>query len=280
MTETKIVTRHYARHGALSERILSVLAEAGRGSDTLSVEDLSPLDQFHLRGHQATRELAEAAALQSGHTLLDIGCGIGGPARMLAQEFGPAVTGVDLTEAYCRTAAELTQLVDLAPRPRFVCADATALPFPAESFDIIWTQHAARNIPDKAALYGEALRVARRGGRFVLYDVVLGAAGAPYFPAPWAATPNGSFLVTGAEVRQLVAAAGFREIAFRDLSKEARAWNQERRARIAEAEAGGRPALGAHMIMGPEFPQMIANVGRSLEEDRVGLVSGLFEKPT
>ncbi len=271
------VTSHYARHGELTARILAALAAAGKDTGALDVEDLIPLDQFHLRGHQATRELAEEADLGPGQRLLDIGSGIGGPARMLAQEFGVAVTAVDLTEAFCRTAAELSALLPEAAAPGFVCADATRLPFPADRFDVVWTQHAAMNIPDKPALYRECLRVCRPSGRFLVYDVVEGPAGDPLFPVPWASTRDGSFLIRAEELRRLVLAAGFRELAFRDLTAAALAWNRERQARMANAEV--QPSLGPHLLMGPEFPQMIANVGRGLEEGRLGLVMGLFAKP-
>lgn len=271
------VTSHYARHGELTTRILAALAAAGKDTAALDLEDLTPLDQFHLRGHQATCELAAEAGLTPGQRLLDIGSGIGGPARMLARDFGVEVTAVDLTEAFCRTAAELSALLPEAPAPGFVCADATRLPFPADRFDVVWTQHAAMNIPDKSALYRECLRVCRPGGRFLVYDVVEGPAGDPYFPTPWASTPSGSFLIDAAELRRLVLAAGFRERAFRDLTAAAVAWNRERQARMAETEA--QPALGTHLLMGPEFPRMVANIGRGLEEGRLGLAMGLFEKP-
>ena len=271
------VTSHYARHGELTARILAALAAAGKDTGALDVEDLTPLDQFHLRGHQATRELAEEAGLAPVQRLLDIVSGIGGPARMLAQEFGVTVTAVDLTEAFCHTAAELSALLPKSTAPGFVCADATRLPFPANRFDVVWTQHAAMNIPDKPALYSECLRVCRPGGRFLVYDVVEGPAGDPHFPVPWASTCDGSFLIRAEELRRLVLAAGFHELAFRDLTAAALAWNRERQARMANA--GAQPALGPHLLMGPEFPQMIANVGRGLEEGRLGLVMGLFAKP-
>jgi len=272
------VTSHYARHGELTARILDALTTAGKDTSALGLEDLALLDQFHLRGHQATRELAAEAGLAPGQRLLDIGSGIGGPARMLAQDHGVEVTAVDLTETFCRTAAELSTLVAEAPAPAFVCADATRLPFPDGRFDVVWTQHAAMNIPDKPGLYGECLRVCRPGGRFLVYDVVEGPAGNPYFPAPWASTSRGSFLVDAPELRRLVLAAGFRELVFRDLTAAALAGNRERQARMTGAEA--QPALGPHLLMGPEFPQMVANVGRGLEEGRLGLAMGLFEKPS
>ncbi len=271
------VTSHYARHGELTARILNALTAAGKDIGALGLEDLAPLDQFHLRGHQATRELAAEVGLVPGQRLLDIGSGIGGPARMLAQDHGVEVTAVDLTEAFCRTAAELSTLVAGGPAPAFVCADATRLPFPDGRFDVVWTQHAAMNIPDKTGLYRECLRVCRPAGRFLVYDVVEGPRGDPHFPVPWASSPRGSFLVDAPELHRLVLAAGFRELVFRELTAAALAWNRERQARMADAEA--QPALGPHLLMGPEFPQMVANVGRGLEEGRLGLVMGLFEKP-
>ena len=138
MSQAPSVAQHYAREGELTGRILSALTAAGKDLDRLSAEDLSPYDQFHSRGSQATAELAQLLNPQSGQLVLDLGCGIGGPARWLARERGCRVVGLDLTEVYCRTAGELSARVGLAKQTRFVCADGLALPFPTAAFDLVW----------------------------------------------------------------------------------------------------------------------------------------------
>jgi SAM-dependent methyltransferase len=276
MTDTsKSVASHYGRHDDLAVRILRVLEEAGADLAALTAEILAPLDQFHIRGHLATVELAHYANLEAQTRVLDLGAGIGGPARLLAERFDCWVTGLDLTAAYCRAARDLTARIGLAERVDFVCGDGTALPFADNGFDLVWTQHAAMNIPDKVGLYGEIARVLRPGGRLVLHDVVAGPVQPIHMPVPWAAKPEWSFLVPAGEVRRLVTAAGLVELGWREVTAEARAWSRERRARAA----AGVASLGPQRYLGPEFTQMIKNLGRNLEENRVGVVKGLFEMP-
>lgn len=268
------VVRHYAHRGDLDQRILGLLRDHGIDISKLTAADLAPLDQFHIRGEEASRELATLAGLGPGMAVLELGAGIGGPARMLAARHGCLVTGVDLTEAYCRTAERLTDAVGLSRQVRFICADATALPFEGETFERAWTQHATMNIADKPALYGEIARVLRPGGRLVLYDVVAGPEQPIRFPVLWAANPEWSHLLPAPRMRALIAEAGLAECAWNDSTDLAIAWS---RARRRQAAAGTEP-LGPHRYMGAEFPEMAANVGRNLEERRIEVVQGLFEK--
>jgi SAM-dependent methyltransferase len=227
------VERHYAG-GALRER-----TRPG-------------VDELHVRGREATAELAALAALAPDERVLDVGAGLGGPARFLAERYGVQVVGVDLTAAFVELARELTRRVGLDDRVEFVHADALALPFEDASFDVAWTQHAAMNVPDKAGLYAEIHRVLRPGGRLALYDVLAGEGGDPDYPLPWAGRAGLSWLVSAAELRSLLEGAGFRVTAERDVSAEGRAWARAR----AAAEAG------------PAFE----NVDRGLTEGRLGLL--------
>ena len=203
-------------------------------------------DQLHVRGAEATVELAELAALRQGERVLDVGAGLGGPARFLAVRFGVDVTGVDLTAAFVERAEELTRHTGLVDRVRFVRADATALPFPDAAFDVAWTQHAAMNILDKAALYAELRRTA---GRLALYDAIAGDGGPPEYPLPWAPRAELSFLVTEDELRALVAAAGFQATAVRDATEAGRRWLRG-------------------LSLGPAFE----NLGRALDDGRLRLL--------
>jgi SAM-dependent methyltransferase len=204
------------------------------------------VDQRHVRGAEATVELAELAGLRAGERLLDVGCGLGGPARFLAERFDVDVTGVDVTAAFVERAEELTRDAGAADRVRFVHADATRLPFADGSFDLAWTQHAAMNIADKAALYAELRRTA---GRLALYDAIAGEGGPAEYPLPWAPRAELSFLVTEDELRGLLAEAGFRPTAVRD------------------ATDAGRRSLG-DLSLGPAFE----NLGRALGDGRLRLL--------
>lgn len=268
------VTAHYARHDDLLARIEAALPQAGGDGRQASYAALHHLDQFHVGGPAATRLLADMAQVRD-RRLLDIGCGIGGPARMLAAEFGCDVTGVDLTRAYCAVAQELSRRVGLAGRTRFVCASATTLPFAAASWDLVWTQHASMNIPDKAGLYAEVARVLRAGGRFVQHDIVAGPGGEPYFPVPWAGGGEGSFLLPAAGMRAALVDAGLAEVTWQDKTPDALA--AIRKARAAGPAAAEAP--GPHLVMGPEFDEMRRNLARSLEEGRVAVVRAIWRKP-
>jgi len=259
------VKRHYAR-ADLAAVILKALADAGKDVEHLTPEDLAPIDEFHVRGRQATLELARAAALVAGMRVLDVGSGLGGPSRAIAREFGCRVTGVDLTDEYCRVATLLAERSGLAHLVSYRQGDALDLPFPDASFDVVWTQHVAMNIQDKAALYREMGRVLRPGGALALYDVLAGPAGPVLFPVPWARAPGASFLVTPDELRGLLAASGFRVESWEDTTAAATAWFANLVRKIQET---GPPPLGLHLVLGPDFALMARNLRRNLEEGRV-----------
>src|SRR5262245_36571915 len=187
---TEDVARHYAGERDLVARARALLREAGKNLDRLTVDDLAGLDEFHIRGRDATHSLAARLALAGNEHVLDVGSGIGGPARRLATLHpGLDVTGIDLTPEFCRVANELSRLVGLAARVRFEPADATRLPFADAAFDVAWTQHVQMNIADKRAFYGEIARVLRPGGKFAFYDILQGPGGPVVYPAPWASDP-------------------------------------------------------------------------------------------
>ena len=278
MSQLPSVASHYAREGELTGRILSALTAAGKDLDRLTAADIAPYDQFHSRGHKATAELAELLRPQRGQLALDLGCGIGGPARWLASERGCQVVGLDLTEVYCRTASELSARVRLDRQTRFICADALHLPFADASFDLVWTQHAAMNIADKARLYREVARVLKPGGRFGLYDVMAGPKdgeeGLPYFPVPWSDSAAWSHLMAPQGVREAVLATGLKERHWRDLTEDAKAWSEK----AVAAQASAKTSTGPALILGPAFAEMVANLRRSLFEDRIAIVQAVFDK--
>jgi ubiquinone/menaquinone biosynthesis C-methylase UbiE len=261
------VQAHYTRSG-LGGLILAALEEAGKDLNRLTPEDLAPIDEFHIRGRAATLELARIARVDSTKRVLDVGSGIGGTSRCLAREFGCRVTGIDLTDEYCSAAAMLSDRIGLAELVDYRQGDATSLPFPDASFDIVWTEHAAMNIPDKPRLYKEMYRVLKPGGTLAIYDILAGPSGPVLFPVPWARTPAASFLVTPDELRKLLDEAGFNIEAWLDTTDAARAWFV---ALAEEIRKEGMPPLGFHVLLGTDFQAMAQNQRRNLEDGRIVL---------
>lgn len=262
------IQSHYNSSSDLGCAILAALQQAGKDLDHLTLEDLAPVDEFHIRGRAATLELAQAAGLDASQHVLDVGSGIGGTSRCLAQEFGCRVTGIDLTEEYCRTAAMLSEKVGLSPLIDYRQGDATSLPFADGQFDVVWTEHVAMNIPDKAQLYREMFRVLKPGGTLAIYDILAGPSGPVLFPVPWARTADTSFLVSPETLRALLEQAGFSIAQWVDSTEQARSWFVAVAARIREK---GLPPLSFHVLLGEDFAAMAQNQGRNLQEGRIAL---------
>ncbi len=271
---TQGVAEHYA-HGDLGAAILAALRDAGIDPDALSPADLAPLDQFHAGGLEATVQLAELARVDAGWHLLDVGCGIGGPARHLAATFGCRVTGLDLTEEFCRVAAMLAARTDLSGLVDFRHGDALAMPFADQCFELVWSQHASMNIADKDGLLAEMHRVLKPDGRLAIYDILAGPGGPLHFPVPWARTTDISFLDAPEALRARLEALGLDVLAWRDVTKPVTDWTRAMRAKAAQH---GPQPLGLHLIMGPDWAEMIANVVRNLEEGRIVLIQAVAQK--
>ena len=268
------IQTHYARSD-LGNIILAALEKAGKDTNRLTLEDLAPVDEFHIRGRAATLELARAAGLDATKRVLDIGSGVGGTSRCLAKEFGCRVTGVDLTEEYCRAAAMLTANIGLTDLVDFRQGDATNLSFDDASFDVVWTEHVAMNIPDKSRLYREMHRVLKPGGTLAIYDILAGPSGPVLFPVPWARTPDTSFLVSPDELRDLLQKTGFKVSNWSDTTDVARVWFVSLAEKIRKE---GLPPLGFHVLLGADFPAMAQNQRRNLEEGRIVLAQVVAKK--
>ncbi|MEZ5239323.1 MAG: class I SAM-dependent methyltransferase [Microthrixaceae bacterium] len=186
---------------------LDQIAPDGR---QIELEELAGFDHFHTAGPIATARMAELLAPQRSETVLDAGCGLGGPARFLADRFGCRVVGVDLTPLFVEVGRLLNQRTALDDRVELRVGDITSLELPDESVDHAWTQHVAMNIVDRPALYSELRRVLRPGGRFAMFDVIDGGGGEILLPVPWATEPGHNHLVDRDEQRELLAEAGFR----------------------------------------------------------------------
>jgi SAM-dependent methyltransferase len=270
------LSTHYGRKD-LGLAIVEGLRAAGKDPDAIRPDDLAPVDHFHIRGKEATLELARLAGLKRGMRVLDVGGGLGGPARTLAGQLGCHVTVLDLTEEYCRVGEDLTRRTGLSGQVVFRHGSALEVPFPDQSFEAVWTEHSSMNIENKERLYDEIHRVLRPGGRLAMYEIMGGPNVPIHFPVPWAREPALSFLRPPQAIRTLLAGKRFNEVAWVDVSTPALDWFRERVATARPAAAP--PPLGVHLLLGEDFAPMSRNQVRNLEEGRITVVMGVWERP-
>jgi sarcosine/dimethylglycine N-methyltransferase len=274
MTDGRQVTEHYASEG-ITARILAALRNVNGPDVPITPDTLAPIDHFHGKGVVATEELAALLQPQASDHLLDIGCGIGGPARWIAAKYGCRVTGVDLTAEFCEAARELNGLCGVADRVQILRGSALALPIPDESVDRAYSQAALMNVSDKQGVFREAWRVFRPGGLLALSLAGVGSAGEPHYPLPWATTTAISFLATPDEVRGDLLAAGFHVVFVRDTAASLAA---SLAPVLKQLETEGLPSLGEHIVTGQNAKEWRINWIRSLVESRVCLIEALARK--
>lgn len=267
VSATSAIEAQYSR-GDLRARITDALQAAGKDLDRLSINDLGLIDEFHLRGRAATTDLADLAAVQAEDHVLDVGAGLGGPARLLAQSYGCHVTTVDLSTDYCETAEWLNGATGLSERITVVHADALNLPFPDGSFDVVWSQHAQMNIADKRRFYSEARRVLKDGGRLAIWDIIAGPLQPIHFPVPWADARDISFLAQSDGLRRILEEAGFEVTAWNDLTS--------RTVESLRAQMAGPAGPTGLQTYVPNFPAKTANLLLNLKEQRIRTLQAVF----
>ena len=274
MDANEMVDKQYGI-GGLLQKIETGLKLAGKDLDFLKVDDLMPVDEFHTRGRKATREMADMVNLYTTARVLDVGCGLGGTARHLAEEYQCSVIGVDLTEEYVTAGTRLTELVGLSERVELRHASALDLPFEDDRFDIVWTPHVQMNIADKNRFFSEIARVLKPGGCFLFHDVFRDSGDAPIYPVPWADDESMSVLVTQTEARKIVEDIGLVIEIWDDKIQESVEFFKRVLARI---EANGLPPLGIHLLLGDNAEDKLRNYAHNLSENRVSVVVGMARK--
>ncbi|MGE5087976.1 MAG: class I SAM-dependent methyltransferase [Candidatus Levyibacteriota bacterium] len=266
MTADDPVPAHYAR-GDLLARLEAALRSDGVDPLRPGMDALAPYDHFHGRGVEATREMADRMPARASDHVLDIGSGIGGPARYVAQHFGCRVTGIDLTPEFCDVARHLTRLLGLEDRVEFQAGDALAMPFADASFDGAYSMNVSMNIADKAALYREIRRVLAPGAWLLLSEIAKGAGGDVEYPVPWANSPRASFLSTPEETQRGLRDAGFDVVSLESSREQALAFGARSRAMV---ERGDKPPHRAVMLIHGELAaDAMRNTARALNDGRI-----------
>lgn len=272
------VRSHYT-DWELLETIDRLLGEAGIEPASVTVDQLAALDHLHSFGIAGTLQLGRLLGITAGQSALDVGGGLGGPARLLASRYGCHVTVLDLTPEFCKVGATLTARTHLADRVSFVCGSALEMPFADGSFDLAWTQHASMNIADKPRLYAEIHRVLRPGGRFGFFDLMAGPNQPIHFPVPWATDAAYSFLLPPDEVRALIADAGFAQRTWMCGGELVATLQQVEQSASPPPIAGGSgQRLNTGMLMGPTGELRLGNAVRNAREGRTELCLGVFER--
>jgi len=264
---------HYSARD-IEARILASLRAVGLDPEQgITPEQLGALDHFHTGGFKASRELQELARVSAADRVLDIGAGLAGAARMLAHSPGCRVDCVELTSDYCTGANLLNRLTGLDERINVHQASALNLPFPDDTFDVVWMQNVGMNIADKRTLYAEVCRVLKPGGRFAFQEMTAGSEDATfYYPLPWATDPADNLLITIDEMHSVLGECGFIALTFEDASDMI--LNSPPPVSAAPA-ADPQPQLGLSVFV-DNLSEKAGNARRSLLEGQTRFVRGVF----
>lgn len=275
MTSANAIADHWGR-GDVYGLIVSALDKLSMPLEGLTVADLAPVDHFHARGLAATVELADQLPIKAGQHIVDIGCGLGGPARYIAKRFQCTVSGVDITRPFVKAANKLTALVRMEGQVNIEHGDGQRLPYPNACFDGGYTQHVTMNVADRPGFFAEAYRVLKPGAFFALTEHGLGTTGDPHYPLPWSADGSGAYLVTPSETQAFLEETGFEDIVVEDTGA---AYVAGYKVMIEKAEKGALPPLGIHILLGETALDKIRNAARNIEEGRTHPIQLTCRKP-
>lgn len=264
MTEKTSIADHWGS-GDIFARIMTAMAEAGMRPEDATVESMGPMDHFHARGFPATVDLADRLPAAAGQHLIDIGSGLGGPARYIASRFACNVSGIDITAPFVDAANRLSAMLKMEDQVDFQTGDGQDLPFGDEVFDGGYSQHVTMNVADRPRFFAEAARVLRPGGFFALTEHALGPKGDPHYPLPWSEDGSGAYLIPPDETVALMQQAGFTDIVVEETGpKYVRGYQRA----MDLAAKGQMPKFGIHRLMGETGPQKTVNAARNIEEGR------------
>lgn len=275
MSDLNLVANHYTR-GDLLSAIRAGVEKLGKTPETVTIEDLAPVDEFHIGGRMATRSFLDQIGIRPEDHVLDVGCGIGGASRFAARTYGCQVTGIDLTEEYVETGNTLCSWLGLENRVKLSQGNALAMSLPDATVDKAFMLHVGMNIPDKASLAMEVWRVLRPGGIFGIYDIMEVGGDQLKYPVPWATVAKASSLASPANYKHSLMAAGFQIVSERDRREFALDFFERLKANSAVAD--GPPPLGLHILMGKEAPTKVKNMIENVSRNRVAPIELIARK--
>ena len=269
----KSIENHYLKEG-LYEDIINRLKEQNIALNNVKRSDIAGTDEFHVRGAAVSKELANSINI-NGLNVLDVGCGLGGPCRMLADEYNCQTTGIDLSNEYIRTANKLSELVNLNNKTNFIQGNATQLPFGDKTFDVVWTQHVQMNIPNKKKFYSEINRVLKTDGYFLFYEILRKENGEINYPMPWASLAKHSFLFKEEEMDRFLNEFGLTKV---QSTNQTQAGIDFFDALITRLKESGPPKMGLNVLMGDTTKPKLMNLLAHLKSGELELKSGVYKK--
>jgi SAM-dependent methyltransferase len=272
------VAAHWSRLSLTVDGAMQALRSRGIAIEHATADDLHGLDMLHMGGLAATDALAEMAALQPGQHVLDVGAGVGGPARRMAHKHGARLWGVELSKSVCQTAVALTALVRLQDQVQFKQGSGLALPFADGAFDVVVMQHVAMQIAEKERLFGECVRVLKDGGVLALHEIFAGEGGPPFFPLAWATDPAMSSLETLDECSTRLARMGLRPGAFRDTSAEGQQYHLANMKAMQQALAQEEGTHGRSVDVTRMRLQTATSMERNLRERRLQVAMVVYRR--
>lgn len=263
MLNNNAVSKHYT-HGSLLNSIQAGIEKLGKTPHNISVDDLGPVDEFHIGGRQATDRFISQLNFTNKRHILDIGCGLGGATRYVANKYNVKVTGIDLTPEYVETGNVLSSWVKLDDKISLIVESALAMSFADATFDGAYMLHVGMNIADKEQLFKEIFRVMKQGSTLGIYDILENGEGELTYPLPWASDSGSNQLATSEWYKAALAKAGFKV----SLENNRREFALEFFKKMKEKNEanGGPPPLGLHTLMQKSTPVKLKNMLDGIEE--------------
>jgi len=258
----------------LGNKLLSALQEEGFDSAEGIKKALARIEELHLGGSVATLELAQKVSINENSRVLDIGCGIGGPARNLASTFGCHVTGIDLSKDYCQAAEIINHYLGLSDFIKIIQGNALNMHFNMGEFDVIFIQHVLMNIENKSQLLSQIYKILSPKGRLALNTICTGSIRPILFPVIFASDPSISFLIPENELHQLIINSGFEELSWDNVTNDILEGIQRARSRPRT----NQPRSSIADLIFSNVSEKWRNGVRNLKEDRWVVIRGAFER--
>lgn len=269
------VSEHYT-HGNLLNAVKIGIEQLGKTSSSITVEDLAPLDEFHIGGREASVNFFDQLDFSADDQLVDVGCGLGGASRFVANRYGCKVTGIDLTPEYIKTGEALCTWLGLDKLVALQQGNALNMPFKNGIFDGGYMMHVGMNVKDKIGLYKEMFRVLRSGAKFGVYDVMMVEEGELIYPVPWATTANESEVASPRQYKQAMDKAGFSVVVENNRHEFALSFFEQLRNKSSNAR--GPSPLGLHILMGDNSAIKVENMIKNISSGYISPVELIVRK--